>query len=159
MKKISPTLVILLIAISGLSVYYFYPETKIKKGQKVDKIIISKTEHKLHLYYKDTEVAEYTVSLSRNGLGKKTKLGDNLTPEGLFRGKKRTQTKYHKAIGVGNWGDCCNVLIHGLGKQYGVFRKFHRFRDWTKGCIALTNDEIDEIYGAIDNDLIIEIKP
>ena len=68
------------------------------------------------------------------------------------------QTQYHKAIAIGEWGDCCDVLIHGLGKEYGPFKKFQRWRDWTKGCIALTNNEIEEIHNAINDGVIIEIN-
>ena len=64
-----------------------------------------------------------------------------------------------KAIGVGEWDECCDVLVHGLGNEYGPFKRFHRWRDWTKGCIALTNDEIDEIYKAVNDGVIIEINP
>ena len=151
-------------------VYYFYPESKLKDDQKADKIIINKANHELLLYYKEELIATYKVSLGRNGLNKKTKLGDWLTPEGRFKGKKRSQTQYHKAIEVGEWGDSCGVLIHGLGNGYspeifnvkiimGRFKRFHRWYDWTKGCIALTDDEIDEIYKAVNNNVIIEINP
>ena len=143
----------------GLIIYYFYPEQKIKKGQKADKIIINKTDHELLLFYKEELIACYKVSLGRNGLSKKTIEGDNLTPEGRFKGKKKTQTQYHKAIGVGEWGECCAVLVHGLGDKNGQFKRFHRWRDWTKGCIALTNDEIDEIYKTVNDGVIIEINP
>jgi len=149
------TLLILL----GLSIYYFYPEEKLTEGQKADKIIINKADHELLLLYKEELIASYKVSLGRKGLGKKIKEGDNLTPEGRFKGNKKAKTQYHKAIGVGEWGECCAVLIHGLGDEYGLFKRFHRWRDWTKGCIALTNDEIDEIYKAVSNDVIIEINP
>jgi murein L,D-transpeptidase YafK len=145
------TLLILL----GLSIYYFYPEEKLTEGQKADKIIINKADHELLLLYKEELIASYKVSLGRKGLGKKIKEGDNLTPEGRFKGNKKAKTQYHKAIGVGEWGECCAVLIHGLGDEYGLFKRFHRWRDWTKGCIALTNDEIDEIYKAVSNDVII----
>lgn len=149
----------IILLFSGLIVYYFYPEEKLTAGQKADKIVINKANHELLLFFNEDLIASYKVSLGRKGLGKKTKKGDNLTPEGRFKGKKNTQTQYHKAIGVGEWGDCCDVLIHGLGNEYGRFKRFHRWRDWTKGCIALTNDEIDEIYKAVNNGVIIEIKP
>jgi murein L,D-transpeptidase YafK len=160
----------ILIVFLGLIVYYFYPESKLKDGQKADKIIINKSNHELLLYYKEELIARYKVALCTNGLNKKTKEGDSLTPEGRFKGKKRTQTRYHKAIAVGEWGDCCGVLIHGLGNEYspeifhvkiimGRFKRFHRWRDWTKGCVALTNEEIDEIYKAVNNNVIIEINP
>jgi murein L,D-transpeptidase YafK len=148
-----------LFLISSVLVYYFYPESKLKDNQKGDKIVINKAKHELLLYYKEYLIATYKVSLGRNGLGKKTKKGDNLTPEGRFLGKKRLETQYHKAIGIGEWDKCCLVRIHGLGNEYGWNRKFHRWQDWTLGCIALTNDEIDEIYKAVSDGVIIEINP
>ena len=148
-----------LIVLLGLITYYFYPEEKLTDGQKADKIVVNKADHELLLYYKDDLIASYSVSLSKNGLDKKTMKGDNLTPEGRFKGKKKTQTQYHKAIGVGEWGKWCAVLVHGLGDEYGQFKRFHRWRDWTKGCTALTNNEIDEIYKAVNDGVIIEINP
>ena len=148
-----------LIVLLGLITYYFYPEEKLTDGQKADKIVVNKTDHELLLYYKDDLIASYSVSLSKNGLDKKTMKGDNLTPEGRFKAKKGLATKFHKAIGVGEWGECCAVLVHGLGDEYGQFKRFHRWRDWTKGCIALTNNEIDEIYKAVNDGVIIEINP
>ena len=170
MKKSKILWMLILIGFLGLIVYYFYPESKLDENQKADKIIINKSNHELLLYYKEELIATYKVSLGRNGLNKKTKPGDWLTPEGCFKGKKRSQTIYQKAIAVGEWGDCCGVLIHGLGNGYspeifnvkiimGRFKRFHRWYDWTKGCIALTNDEIDEIYRAVNNNVIIEINP
>ena len=157
MKKL--TYLLVLIMFLGLSTYYFYPEEKLTDGQKADKIIINKANHELLLFFKDELIASYKVSLGRKGLRRKTKEGDNLTPEGRFKGKKKTQTQYHKAIGVGEWGECCAVLVHGLGDEYGQFKRFHRWRDWTKGCIALTNNEIDKIYKAVNDGVIIEINP
>jgi murein L,D-transpeptidase YafK len=159
MKKSKIILLISLMALSGLMFYYFYPEEKLTEGQKADRIVINKAQHELLLYSKKQFIASYAVSLGRNGLGKKTKSGDWLTPEGIFKGKKLKQTKYHKAISIGKWGDQCGVWIHGIGDEYGHLKRFHRWRDWTKGCIALTNDEIDEIYNAVDDGVIIEINP
>ena len=86
-----------LMVILGLITYYFYPEEKLIDGQKADKIVINKANHELLLFYKEELIATYKVSLGRKGLGKKTKPGDYLTPEGRFKGKKKPQTNYHKA--------------------------------------------------------------
>ena len=154
-KKVIWSLVI--IAILGLIGYYFSPENKLAVGQKADKIVINKASHELLLFNNEDLLASYSVSLGKKGLGKKTREGDNLTPEGRFKGKKRSQTKFHKAISIGEWGDCCAVLIHG--QEVGWIRKFQRWMDWTEGCVALTNDEIDEIFSAVNNGVIIEINP
>jgi murein L,D-transpeptidase YafK len=137
--------------------YNFYPEQKLSLGQKADKIIVNKSKHELLLSNNEEIIATYKISLGRKGLGKKTIKGDNLTPEGRFIGKKRSQSKFHKAIEIGEWGRCCDVLIHG--QKFTWTRKLHRWQDWTQGCIALTNDEIDEIYGAVNDGIIIEINP
>lgn len=154
-KKVIWSLVLL--AIFGLIGYYFSPESKLANGQKADKIVINKANHELLLFNNEDLLASYSVSLGKKGLGKKTREGDNLTPEGRFKGKKRKQTKFHKAISIGEWGDCCDVLIHG--QQYGWIGKFHRWVDLSEGCVALTNDEIDEIFSAVNNGVIIEINP
>ena len=133
--------------------YYFYPENQLTKGQKADKIMVYKADHVLKLYYQGEIIASYSVSISKKGLDAKKKCGDNLTPEGQFHIKKRTWTAYHKAIEIG-YG--CDVLIHG--QKYGWAGKFHRWKDWTLGCIAVTNDEMDEIYAAVKNGCLIDIK-
>jgi murein L,D-transpeptidase YafK len=132
--------------------YYFLPEQQLTPGQKADKIMVYKSDHVLKLYYQGEIIASYSVSISKNGLGAKKKCGDHLTPEGQFRITKRTWSAYHKGIDVG-YG--CDVLIHG--QKYGWVGKFHRWNDWTLGCIALTNPEIDELYDAVENGCPIEI--
>lgn len=156
MKKIS--LLTILFTFFGLTIYYVYPESKLKDGQKADRIVINKSKHELKLFYKKELLATYVVSLSSKGLNKKTKAGDSLTPEGVFKAKKRTFSNFHRAIEIGVWGSDCNVLIHGLKDKYRFIKKFHRFIDWTDGCVALTNTEIEEIYNAINNNTTIEIN-
>jgi murein L,D-transpeptidase YafK len=137
-----------------LLTYYFLPEQQLTPGQKADKIVVYKSDHVLKLYYQGEIIASYSVSISKNGLDAKKKCGDHLTPEGQFRITKRTWSAYHKGIDVG-YG--CDVLIHG--QKYGWVGKFHRWNDWTLGCIALTNPEIDELYDAVENGCPIEIMP
>ena len=52
-----------------------------------------------------------------------------------------------------------DVKIHGLRNKMGIIGKFHRWFDWTLGCIAVTDNEIDELYGAVKIGTPIEIKP
>ncbi|MBM3424235.1 MAG: hypothetical protein FJY06_01940 [Bacteroidetes bacterium] len=140
----------------ALPIYYFWPESQLTPGQKIDKMVVNKEQHTLEVFFKDELLATYQVSLSKKGLAKRKMCGDSLTPEGRFHVKKRTTSAFHKAIDVG-YG--CNVLVHGLGQKYSWAGKFHRWKDWTQGCIALTNTEIDEIYAAVDDGCPIEINP
>mgnify|MGYP000892656539 CR=1 FL=1 len=50
-------------------------------------------------------------------------------------------------------------MIHGLGKQFGAIGKLHTAKDWTLGCIAVTNEEIEEIWKSVPNGTTIEIRP
>jgi murein L,D-transpeptidase YafK len=159
MKKSKVIWLTLILLFLVLIVCYLYPEKQLREGQKADRIVVNKSEHELLLYDKEELVARYKVSLSKKGLAEKTKEGDNLTPEGIFKAKKIYSQKFRKAISVGKWGDCCAVLIHGLEPRYSWVRKFQRWMDWTEGCIALTNDEMNEIYEAIIPGSMIEINP
>lgn len=140
--------------LASLALYYFWPENQLTPGQKIDRIVVNKEQHTMEVFFNGELLASYHVSLSKKGLAKRQKCGDNLTPEGRFHVKKRTSSAFHKAIDVG-YG--CDVLIHG--QKYGWVGKFHRWKDWTLGCIALTNPEIDEVYDAVENGCPIEIYP
>jgi murein L,D-transpeptidase YafK len=59
-------------------------------------------------------------------------------------------------LGVSPGGD---VEIHGLGAKWGWLGAKHRLTDWTDGCVALTNEEIDEIYPLINVGATVEIRP
>ena len=49
-------------------------------------------------------------------------------------------------------------MVHGMKNGLGLIGRFHRFSDWTAGCIALTNSEIEEILAAVPNGTVIEIR-
>ena len=51
------------------------------------------------------------------------------------------------------------IKIHGLKNGRGYIGKFHRLKDWTAGCIAVTNSEIDELYAAVKPNAVIIINP
>ncbi len=100
MKKINLPVVLLIFL--GILVYYFFPERKLNVGQSVDKITIYKKDHELHLSYKNRRLATYKVSLSKKGLTKKKIKGDNLTPEGTFKGKKEQSPDFIKQLKLDN---------------------------------------------------------
>jgi murein L,D-transpeptidase YafK len=51
------------------------------------------------------------------------------------------------------------IMIHGLGKQYGWIGSAHTAKDWTLGCIAVTNYEIEEIWNLVSDGTPVEIRP
>lgn len=127
----------------------------------------------MHVYSKQIALKTYKVALGKNPLGHKQFQGDCKTPEGVYTISDRNpNSKFHKNLGISypNQSDLENatrsgrsaggdIKIHGLPNGSGFRSKFHRYKDWTAGCIAVTNFEIDELYVAVKTDAIIKIYP
>jgi murein L,D-transpeptidase YafK len=137
-----------------------------------DKVIVLKSERKLMLMKSDKVLKTYRIALGKDPLGGKTRQGDHKTPEGnylLDRHNERSQ--FHRSIhisypnaddrararrlGVSSGGD---IFLHGLpnGNEPAPHQTLE---DWTDGCIAVTDSEIDEIFRAVPDGTRIEIKP
>ena len=117
-------------------------------------------------------IRTYKVALGRGGLAPKEREGDGRTPEGHYVIKAKYVSKYHKALrisypnaedrkrtarlGVSPGG---SILIHGLPNGQGWVGAAHRLYDWTLGCIAVTDEEIDEIYKLVPLGTPVEIRP
>ena len=136
-------------------------------------MVLDKSERKLTLFQQGTQVATYSVALGNNPVGDKERRGDGRTPEGLYFIQGRNpESKYHlslrisypdvldrlraQSLGLTAGGD---IMIHGLPLGSEYIGANHRRADWTEGCIAVTNDELDEIWSAIPDGAPIEIKP
>ena len=139
----------------------------------IDKIVVLKSKRILLIYTQNQVVKTYKIALGRQPVGKKEIEGDKKTPEGNYTiWKKGPHAKYHKYLFISypNKSDVINahkknkepgglIYIHGLNKRYAKVGKLHTLSDWTLGCIAVTNDEIDELYKLINVGTKIEIKP
>ena len=138
-----------------------------------DSIVVEKGVRKLSLFYKGVQVRAYGVALGRNPIGDKVSQGDGRTPEGVFRIESRnSNSKYHlalrisypdvvhqmrsEALGMTAGGD---IMIHGLPRGYEQAGAAHRDNNWTEGCVAVTNQEIEEIWRMVKDGTPIEIKP
>ena len=140
---------------------------------KVDRIVIVKSKREMTLMRGDKTVKMYKVALGAQPVGAKARQGDHKTPEGNYMiDAKIEHSQFHRALhisypnaddrqrahklGVSPGGD---VEIHGLGAKYGWVGAAHRNYDWTDGCVAVTNEEIDEIYPLIAVGTPVEIRP
>jgi murein L,D-transpeptidase YafK len=138
-----------------------------------DSLVLIKSRRELVVYYHGDPVRTYFVALGRNPVGDKQRIGDNRTPEGLFFIEGRNpNSRYHLSLrisypdashraraarlGVEPGGD---IMIHGLPEEHAAFGPAHRDFDWTNGCIAVTNKEIEELWRVIRDGTPIEIKP
>lgn len=140
---------------------------------QADAILIEKSERKLTLLLGNKPVKVYRVALGFAPEGKKTTQGDGKTPEGVYRIDSRNPgSHYHKSLHISypNAADRAqaakrhvspggDVYIHGLGSKFGWVGAEHRLKDWTLGCVAVTNEEIDEIWQAIPDGAVVEIRP
>jgi murein L,D-transpeptidase YafK len=143
------------------------------KGTKIDKLVVFKSKRRLWAYSNQRLVKTYKIALGRQPLGAKQFEGDRKTPEGKYYiNGKNPYSGYHKNLGISypNKNDILyasrqgkssggDVKIHGLKNGMGFVGKFHRWLDWTLGCIAVTDEEMDELYFAVNPGTVIEIYP
>ncbi|MBN1185035.1 MAG: L,D-transpeptidase family protein [Bacteroidales bacterium] len=141
--------------------------------QKVDKVLVIKHKRKLYLLSGDKVVRTYRIVLGRNPKGHKEYEGDMRTPEGLYIINDRNpNSRFHKNLGISypNEKDIEHakefgkspggqIKIHGLKNGLGWVGRFHLLRNWTFGCIAVTDKEVDEIYEMVEIGTPIEIRP
>jgi murein L,D-transpeptidase YafK len=140
---------------------------------KVDKVIVHKSKRTLALTCQGKIIKSYKVALGRSPQGHKQQMGDNKTPEGNYvLDWRNLKSVYYKSLhisypnredrikakqkGVSPGGD---IFLHGIPKLFSFLGQFHRLYDWTRGCIAVSNDEIDEILELVKDGTPIEIRP
>jgi hypothetical protein len=160
--------------IAGIVIYANLPPSKpLDKSVSIDKLVVIKSERKLYAYSQGALIKSYHISLGRRPEGKKHFKGDYRTPEGIYTiDSKNSHSSCYMNLGISypNQTDMDyakanshspggSVKIHGLQNGLGIIGRLHRLMDWTAGCIALTNDEMDELYRAVKIGSPIEIKP
>jgi L,D-peptidoglycan transpeptidase YkuD (ErfK/YbiS/YcfS/YnhG family) len=144
----------------------------IQKGS-ADRILIEKSARRLMLISQGEVLKSYKIALGGNPIGPKERQGDNKTPEGTYviDGRNR-DSRFHlslhisypnerdknraKELGVSPGGD---IMIHGIKNGFSWVGDAHAEVDWTKGCIAVTDDEIEEISKLAPNGTVVEIRP
>ncbi len=143
------------------------------RTEPADKVLIEKKERRLTLLSKGEVIKSYKIALGGNPVGPKERQGDNKTPEGTYTIDSRNRNSgYHlslhisypndkdkmraKELGVSPGGD---IMIHGIKNGLSWIGTLHAEIDWTKGCIAVTDQEMEEIYRLVPNGTIVEIRP
>ena len=154
------------------STFWSYGQSS-KSAEKVDHIVIVKSTRSLMLMSHEKVLRVYKVALSRQPVGAKDRAGDHKVPEGEYVvDYKVPHSRFHLALhisypnafdrerarklGVQPGGD---IEIHGLDSQYAWVGSIQRYVDWTDGCIAVTNPEIEEIYKLVSVGTLVEILP
>jgi len=146
---------------------------KINGRLVADSIVVVKSTHRMTLFYHGDSVAVFLVALGKTPTGQKVERGDNRTPEGVYYIDGRNpQSEFYRSLhisypslvereraikmGRDPGGD---IMIHGLPTRFATVGDAHRLYDWTKGCIAVTNAEMDEIFAAVGLGAVIDIRP
>lgn len=143
------------------------------QNEQATLVLIEKGARQLTLERNGQVLARYAVALGSDPIGQKQKEGDGQTPEGVYAVDfKHPRSRYHLALrisypdqqaretalraGVSPGGD---IMIHGIRNGLGWLAGLHRNRDWTDGCIAVTNAEICEIWSRVPDGTRVEIRP
>ena len=142
-------------------------------GTTVDRILVEKSDRKLSVFANSKELKTYRVALGRNPIGAKQEEGDNKTPEGVYKiDGRNAQSNFHLALHISFPSNEDNeraadrgvsagfdIMIHGIRNGFGWIRAFHRLHDWTAGCIALSDEEIEELWRVTPDGATVEIRP
>lgn len=143
------------------------------QASQADRIVIIKSERSLTLLQAGKVLKSYKVALGGHPIGAKIHQGDGRTPEGVYTiDSRNAHSQFHlslhisypnaddraraRKLGVNPGGD---IYIHGLPPAYAFLGALHRQTDWTLGCIAVTDSEIEEIWRLVPIGTPVEIKP
>lgn len=141
-------------------------------GRHSDRVLIEKQARRLTLMLHGETLATYRIALGRQPHGDKECKGDHKTPEGLFIiDRHLSGSGFHRALHV-SYPDASHrkaarrrgcdpggdIMIHGIKNGLGWLGPLHRMIDWTDGCMAVTNREIEEIYDRVPDGTPVEIR-
>ena len=144
-----------------------------EKPLRADRVLVFKKGRTLELLNGGKVIKTYKVALGGDPVGPKTRQGDHKTPEGHYiLDSRNAHSQFHKSIHISypNAHDRAaarrlrvsaggDVFVHGLPNGYGRVGAAHRLKDWTDGCIAVTDEEIEEIWKVVADGTPIEIRP
>lgn len=142
------------------------------EGAVADAIVVDKASRTLTLFQDGAPLKTYPVSFGKGGLGPKTREGDGKTPDGTYHISGRNpKSGYHLSLRISypNAADRAaaeargespggDIMIHGLKNGMGWLGVAHRQTDWTAGCIAVTDEEMDELWRTIPDGTPITIR-
>jgi murein L,D-transpeptidase YafK len=147
-------------------------DTSLPSSIVADKVIVLKSQRRLQLMKGETVLKSYPISLGTNPIGAKERQGDHKTPEGRYiLDRHNEKSQFHRSIHISYPNEADRAHARKLGVSPGGDIFLHGSpngsessaeappEDWTDGCIAVTNAEIDEIFRAVPDGTPIEIKP
>ena len=149
------------------------PIEELPEGFRADRVEVHKKDRVLHLIRNDRIARTYRVSLGANPEGHKQREGDERTPEGRYAiDYRKEDSSFHLALHI-SYPDSRDraaaksrgedpgglIMIHGLPNRLPFLGRLHRWFDWTDGCVAVTNREIEQIWNSVDVGTPIDLFP
>ena len=150
-----------------------WPMPALPPAARADRVVVEKSARRLTIYRDGAALKAYRVALGREPVGHKQREGDGRTPQGAYRIDGRLAASgFHLALHVsypnerdgaaaarGGAHPGGAIMIHGVKNGLGWLGRAHRLVDWTDGCIAVTDREIEEIWRAVPDGTRVEISP
>ena len=173
MKLLLLFLVILCVAALGLLAAAYLNLNPLPHDAIADRVLVEKSARRLTLLRGNAALKTYRVALGHAPVGAKEYEGDQRTPEGIYSiDFHKPDSDYHLALHISypeqrdidraatkGLPAGSDIMIHGLPNGRNWIGAFHRRTDWTAGCIAVTDFEIEEIFRAVPDGTPIEIRP
>jgi murein L,D-transpeptidase YafK len=143
------------------------------RDARADRVLVEKAARRLTLLRGGKPLKTYRIALGRAPAGAKEYEGDQRTPEGVYTiDFHKPDSDYHLALHISypeqhdvdraalnGLSAGSDIMIHGLPNGRGWVGRFHRRKDWTAGCVAVADFEIEEIYRAVADGTPVELRP
>lgn len=164
---------VILATLGALATWAQLDAAPLPDGTRADRVLVRKSARTLELYRGAQMLRAYRVALGRTPVGAKQQSGDGRTPEGHYvLDYRKLDSSFHRALHVSYPSpvDVASanarhvepgglIMVHGLRNGLGFLGRLHAWRDWTDGCIAVTNAEIEEILRVVPDGTPIDIMP
>lgn len=171
--RTAPAALAALLNLAGITAWADWPLSPLPPGTRADRLLVRKSARVLELYRGAELLRSYEVSLGRAPEGPKREAGDGRTPEGVYRlDYRKADSSFHRALHISYprpddiaaaraRGAAAGglVMLHGMKNHLGRIGRAHRLLDWTDGCVAVTDDEIEEIWRVVPEGASIIIEP
>lgn len=142
------------------------------RGTQADLLVVHKSARRLLVYVHGAEVRSYAIALGRDPVGPKRREGDQRTPEGRYIiDHHNPHSAFYRALHVSypsaadsararahGYPPGGEVMIHGMRNGLGWIGRMRLAADWTDGCIAVTDADMDELYRLVPDGTPIEIE-
>lgn len=161
-RLLSLALLVAVIALSGCASKF-----RTYDGPQVTRVLVYKEKRRMYLLHHDQVLRSFDFELGFAPTGDKAARGDGRTPEGEYMIDRRNpDSSFHLSIGINYPNERDIEVARALNLDpggdifiHGTPRKFRAKNDWTWGCIAVTNDEMEDIYAMVRDGTPISIYP